>query len=58
MDEDIKEALINAQVLEYFESLPPSHKAEYTNWINEAVKPETRKNRIIKMALMLKAKQK
>jgi uncharacterized protein YdeI (YjbR/CyaY-like superfamily) len=32
-----------------FNDLPPSHRAEYVKWINEARKPETRARRISAM---------
>jgi uncharacterized protein YdeI (YjbR/CyaY-like superfamily) len=28
-----------------FETLPPSHRREYENWVDEAKKPETRERR-------------
>ena len=48
----------NKTAFEYFDSLAPSHKKEYVNWVGEAKKKETRKNRIIKAIEKLSAKQK
>ena len=47
---DITEALrSNTAALSSFESLPPSHKREYLNWIDEAKRDDTRKRRIAGM---------
>jgi uncharacterized protein YdeI (YjbR/CyaY-like superfamily) len=47
---DITEALqSNPAALSVFEGLPPSHKAEYLMWVNEAKRDETRKRRIAGM---------
>ena len=47
---DIGEALrSNTAALSAFEGLPPSHKAEYLKWIDEAKKAETRRRRIAGM---------
>jgi uncharacterized protein YdeI (YjbR/CyaY-like superfamily) len=47
---DITEALrANPAALSRFEALPPSHKAEYLNWIDEAKRAETRTRRIAGM---------
>jgi len=47
---DIGEALrSNTAALSAFEGLPPSHKAEYLKWIDEAKRDETRKRRIAGM---------
>ena len=47
---DIAEALrSNTAALSSFEGLPPSHKREYLNWIDEAKRDETRKRRIAGM---------
>ncbi len=40
----------------FFETLAPSHKKEYVEWIVSAKKPETRINRIAKAIEMLQAK--
>ena len=47
---DVIEALrANPAALSRFEALPPSHKAEYLKWIDEAKRDETRKRRIAGM---------
>lgn len=57
MNETIKQSLLAANLLDYFESLGPSHQKEYLKWVNEAKKDETKQKRITKMLEMLKAKQ-
>jgi uncharacterized protein YdeI (YjbR/CyaY-like superfamily) len=50
LDKDISEALrANPAALSRFEGLPPSHKAEYLKWIDEAKRAETRTRRIAGM---------
>jgi uncharacterized protein YdeI (YjbR/CyaY-like superfamily) len=50
LDKDISEALrANPAALSRFEGLPPSHKAEYLSWIEEAKRAETRARRIAGM---------
>jgi uncharacterized protein YdeI (YjbR/CyaY-like superfamily) len=47
---DIEEALrSNTAALSTFEGLPPSHKREYLNWIDEAKREDTRRRRIAGM---------
>ncbi len=47
---DITEALrANPAALSTFEGLPPSHKAEYLKWIDEAKRDDTRRRRIAGM---------
>ena len=47
---DVSRALrANPAALSIFEGLPPSHKAEYLKWIDEAKRDETRKRRIAGM---------
>jgi uncharacterized protein YdeI (YjbR/CyaY-like superfamily) len=47
---DVIEALrAKPAALSTFEGLPPSHKAEYLSWIDEAKRDETRKRRIAGM---------
>ena len=47
---DITEALrSNTAALSTFEGLPPSHKREYLDWIEEAKRDDTRKRRIAGM---------
>jgi uncharacterized protein YdeI (YjbR/CyaY-like superfamily) len=43
----------NPPSLEIFESLPPSHKKEYLNWVLSSKKEETRKKNMKKMIQML-----
>jgi hypothetical protein len=38
----------------FFDKLSYTHQKEYVNWINEAKKPETRQNRVVKTIEMLK----
>jgi hypothetical protein len=38
----------------FFDKLSYTHRKEYVNWINEAKKPETRQNRVVKTIKMLK----
>jgi len=37
-----------------FGAMPPSHQARYSEWINEARKPETRARRAAKSLAMMK----
>ncbi len=47
---DVNEALrANPAALSSFEALPPSHRAEYLKWIDEAKRGETRSRRIAGM---------
>lgn len=47
---DVSEALrANPAALSIFEGLPPSHKAEYLKWIDEAKRADTRSRRITGM---------
>ncbi|MEQ1901816.1 MAG: YdeI/OmpD-associated family protein [Devosia sp.] len=47
---DVMEALrADPAALSRFEGLPPSHKAEYLKWIDEAKRDETRRRRIAGM---------
>jgi len=51
---DIQAALdVNAKARTRFETLPPSHRTEYLNHINEAKRPETRARRIESMITRL-----
>lgn len=43
---DLKAALTTAGALAAFDALPPSHRREHINAIDEAKKPETRARRI------------
>jgi uncharacterized protein YdeI (YjbR/CyaY-like superfamily) len=55
--EDIKKALVAANLQKFFDRLAYSHRKEYVVWVEDAKKPETRANRVNKMIEMLKAKQ-
>lgn len=57
MDPDIKVALRSADLSDYFSGLPPFHQREYTKWILEAKKRETKEKRIAKMIAILQAKR-
>ncbi|MBL8599467.1 MAG: YdeI/OmpD-associated family protein [Devosia sp.] len=47
---DITEALrSNTAALSTFEGLPPSHKREYLDWIEQAKRDDTRQRRIAGM---------
>ena len=55
---DIEAALAKAPAQQQsFNALSYSHKKEYVDWIESAKKPETRLNRIEKMAEMLAARK-
>jgi hypothetical protein len=48
--EDVLRALAaNSAAQARYEALPPSHKAEYLTWIDEAKRPATRERRIAGM---------
>ena len=46
---DLKEALVNANVLDTFDKSAPSMKKEYVRQVEEAKKQETRESRIVKI---------
>jgi hypothetical protein len=48
LPEDLKTALVKANVLEAFEKSAPSMKKEYVRWVQEAKASETRERRIEK----------
>jgi uncharacterized protein YdeI (YjbR/CyaY-like superfamily) len=51
---DLRQALrADAAAQTTFEALPTSHQREYVEWIEEARKEETRRNRIQKTLAML-----
>jgi transcription termination factor Rho len=57
--DDLNSALDeNVKAKQFFDSLAPSHKKEYINWIEGAKKAETRGKRIIKAISMLSANNK
>lgn len=53
---DLLSALQGADLLETFLSLPPSHQREYTKWVAEAAKPETRQRRATQAVERLRQK--
>jgi uncharacterized protein YdeI (YjbR/CyaY-like superfamily) len=56
---ELKELLIkDAEALEFFDSLAPSHKKAYNDWVGSAKQESTRKTRAEKALLMLRNKQK
>jgi uncharacterized protein YdeI (YjbR/CyaY-like superfamily) len=57
IDYDVKQALLVAGLLDYFENLAASHQKEYLNWILEAKKVDTKQKRITKTIEMLKSKK-
>lgn len=54
---DFKKLLVKNKLLSYFEKLAYSHRKEYTMWINDAKKDETRLRRINKAIEKLKSKE-
>jgi len=54
----LKEFKKNKEAFSFFEQLSHTHRREYVNWIEEAKKPETRANRILKTIELLNKKQK
>ena len=54
--DDLAAALESDPVaLDSYSRLPPSHRREYMEWIDEAKRPETRRRRIEKTIRMLNA---
>ena len=43
---DLADALRNADLLDEFEAMSPSHRREYIEWIDEAKRDETRQRRL------------
>ena len=43
---DVIQALTDAELLDTFRALPPSHQSEYLRWIDEARREDTRRRRI------------
>jgi len=43
---DLAERLADADLLEIFEAMSPSHRREYIEWITEAKRDDTRRRRI------------
>jgi Bacteriocin-protection, YdeI or OmpD-Associated/Domain of unknown function (DUF1905) len=56
--EDLLQAMIENEVKPFFDSLAFTHQKEYTQWILDAKKEETRQNRLIKAIEMMKNKVK
>ena len=56
-DEGVNRALEDANLIEYFNTLPSSHQNEYLRWVYEAKKEETKQRRIGKMIEMLREKR-
>jgi len=53
--EDLRRALdANPDASRFFDGLSYTHQREYVNWVAEAKRPETRRNRILKALDMLK----
>ncbi len=50
---ELAEALVVAGLRERFDAMPPSHRREYTRWISEAKKEDTRRSRIEKAVAMI-----
>lgn len=55
---DLTAALKAAAAFDAFDALPPSHRREHINAIDEAKKPETRARRIENCVKMVAAKTK
>ena len=54
LPEELTAALAaRAEVRARFDSLPPSHRREYARFVDEAVKPETRRRRAEKAVEMI-----
>lgn len=56
--EDLKKLLKKEKLLAFFESLSYTHQKEYSRWISEAKREETRLARLDKAVAMLKKKMK
>ena len=54
LPEDLKTALVKANVMEAFEKSAPSMQKEYVRWVQDAKTPETRERRIAKTVEKLK----
>lgn len=54
--QDFAAALKNAGLAEFFTACTNAHRKEYLNWIVEAKKPETRRDRVAKALKMLSEK--
>ncbi|SHH06612.1 YdeI/OmpD-associated family protein [Pedobacter caeni] len=54
MPDDIKEALIAAEVFDLYQARPPYQQNDYLGWIGRAKLPETKKKRLQQMLTELK----
>lgn len=54
---DLQDALLNAKLADFFADCTPAHRREYMKWIDEAKRPETRRDRIAKTVDMIGKKQ-
>ncbi|MGB2868630.1 MAG: YdeI/OmpD-associated family protein, partial [Bacteroidota bacterium] len=55
---DLAKVMKKEKLLEFFESLSYTHQKEYSRWITEAKKEETKQSRLEKAIQMLKKKVK
>ncbi|MFT3784495.1 MAG: YdeI/OmpD-associated family protein [Nibricoccus sp.] len=53
---DLKVALTEAGLADFFAECTASHQREYLKWVSEAKRPETRKNRIAQAIEMISDK--
>jgi uncharacterized protein YdeI (YjbR/CyaY-like superfamily) len=49
---------VDATAWEFFESLAPSHRRHYINWIDSAKRDETKRKRLTQAIQMMKAGRK
>jgi uncharacterized protein YdeI (YjbR/CyaY-like superfamily) len=54
--DDLRDAMAIGEVESFFDNLSFTHQKEYVQWILDAKKEETRKNRIEKAIEMMKNK--
>jgi uncharacterized protein YdeI (YjbR/CyaY-like superfamily) len=57
LPEDIRSALREAGLADFFSGCTAAHQKEYLKWIDEAKRPETRRRRIAQAMQMLAAKK-
>jgi uncharacterized protein YdeI (YjbR/CyaY-like superfamily) len=57
LPKDFSDALKESGLDELFSGYAPSHRREHLKWIDEAKRPETRKQRIQKTIMTLSAKR-
>lgn len=53
-----KAVKVDAQAWEFFESLAPSHRRQYVNWIDSAKRDETKRKRLTQAIKMMRAGRK